>query len=95
MNAGINTLQMVILAIATGTTTPKNATNFLNPLLCEKAFFQTTNTKVLIHSWRDPAIRLEPTKIWVKFAIKKKESPVRPETAIHFEFLSMKSFLSG
>ena len=85
----------MIVAITIGTTTPKNATNFLIPLLCENAFFQTINTKALMQSWRNPASRLEPTKIWVKFAIRKKENPVRPEIAIHFEFLSMKPLLSG
>ena len=38
------------LAMTTGTTTPKNATNFLKPVLCTNAFLQTTNTKVLTHN---------------------------------------------
>ena len=82
-----------MLAIRQGTTTPKNATNFLKPLLCEKAFFQTIKTNTFTQSCKQPAITLAPVKIFVKFAIKKNEKPAIPEIVIHFEFLSILFFL--
>ncbi len=78
---------MVTLAIIRGTMTPEKATNFLNPELCLKAFPQTTNTNVFTASWQNPAITANPKNTFVKFAIRKKLSPVVPETTIHKEFL--------
>ena len=93
MIVGISTLQMVILAIITGTITPKNAINFLNPWLIEKAFVHTTKTKILTQSCRHPASKLEFAKKFVKLAIKKKKKPVIPDITIHFEFSSIMSNL--
>lgn len=84
------------LAIIIGTMTPKKATNFLNPELCLKALLQTTNTNAFTASWQNPAITANPTNTFVKFAIRKKPSPVIPETVIQNEFLLItRSYLSA
>jgi hypothetical protein len=80
---------MVMLAIIIGITTPKNAINLLRPLLFKNPFVQTTNTKVLTQSCKQPARTLEPVNKSVKFAIKKNRRPMIPEIVIQREFLSL------
>jgi hypothetical protein len=84
---------MVMVAMTTGITTPKNAKAFLKPVLCKNALPHVVNTKEFIHNWMQPAKTPEPTKKFVKFATPKNKSPVSPYIAIQFEVVLMELFL--
>ena len=76
---------MVMLAIMKGTMIPKNATNFLKPVFCRKAFVQVKKTNALTKSCSIADVIFNSLKMFVKFASIKNVKPVTPETIIHFE----------
>lgn len=83
----MTTLNNVIDAIMTGTTTPQAATNFLKPLLLLNPLNHVTNTNPFSTIWITPESTFSSIKILVKLAIKKNEKPRRPDRAIIQSFL--------
>ncbi len=73
---------MVIIAITRGIIIPQNAMNFVKSYVFLKASNQTIKTKVFTNNCMIAAIKFKPLKISVKFAIRKKEIPSKPERSI-------------